>query len=1015
MRTALARTFAPGTDERMVLPTIPDHTLVQHIGRGSYGDVWLARSALGTLRAIKVVYRARFHDARPYEREFTGILKYEPLSRTHEGLVQVLHVGRNDECGYFYYVMEPADRAIELGGSAQSNDYTPRTLRSELTRRQSLTSAEAGALAARLAGALGHLHANGLVHRDVKPSNVIFVNGQPKLADIGLVTDVGEARSFVGTDGFIPPEGPGTAKADLYSLGKLLYETATGRDRLEFPQLPVNLRPSDQAEALLELNEVIIRACSPNAAQRYASAMEMQADLNLFLVGRSLRRARNLERHLARLKRVAIAACVFMTLAGVVVLLAKREERYARDREKAAEERAHSEARLRERAQSAERETQHQLYMALYEQARAMVQSGELGQRVRALDAVRRAAAISNRIELRRETISALALPDLRFEREISLPADASCAALDPEFERYAVGRGFEAVEVRDASNQKLLAELAPGSLLAATGVQWSPGGRYLAIRRQPAPRAGAADVEVWEPGRNTRVLLLQGCSHGALSFHPTLPRVLIAEAEGGVALWDLETSATLNRYSVTGRLQQVVFSPKGGEFLVQHRMLELPYRPWFTSMRDLETGTVLESALTGWIDGIAWSADGNNLAFAARRGDVVIHDRVAHTNTTVGYHKNEARTVAFSRDGAYLFSGGEEQEIICWELSTGRRVFTVGLPSAMIQFCDDDRQCVVVTRTSLLLHSFERPTVYRKLDGDLGGQLRYAAYSRDGRWLAVSGVQNLGLWEAGRETALTIVRAEHAVPIFSPDNEELLAYWGTGEFGRWRIHPGAGSTLTPLEAPFTNKLYSAGFANDALLLGVSSGIMRLRREELATGRGEFFNTGAGDAQISPDGRWTAVRNLRTQSVTVHRVMPWKDVATLPIEGRTVGHTFSPGSDELVVCTEKELIFYDTQKWQMRRRFPATLDQNMRILFAPDGRTFWLARNARIAALHDTSTFEMILPLPNGMHPLALRPDGRELVIVVDGRRLQVWNLPELNRQIRAAGVHVSPSESIVE
>jgi serine/threonine protein kinase len=67
---------------------------------------------------------------------------------------------------------------------------------------------------------LAHLHEQGLVHRDIKPSNVIFVNGVPKLSDIGVVTDAGDTQSIVGTEGYLPPEGPGTPQADIYSLGQ---------------------------------------------------------------------------------------------------------------------------------------------------------------------------------------------------------------------------------------------------------------------------------------------------------------------------------------------------------------------------------------------------------------------------------------------------------------------------------------------------------------------------------------------------------------------------------------------------------------------------------------------------------------------------------------------------------------------------------------------------------------------------------------------------------------------------
>src|SRR5215471_15290278 len=90
-------------------PNIHEHELVRRIGRGAYGEVWLARNELGGYRAVKIVYRKDFEQNRPFEREFSGIQKFEPISRSHPGLVDLLQVGRNDSAGYFYYVMELAD------------------------------------------------------------------------------------------------------------------------------------------------------------------------------------------------------------------------------------------------------------------------------------------------------------------------------------------------------------------------------------------------------------------------------------------------------------------------------------------------------------------------------------------------------------------------------------------------------------------------------------------------------------------------------------------------------------------------------------------------------------------------------------------------------------------------------------------------------------------------------------------------------------------------------------------
>ena len=90
---------------------ITDHELLRRIGGGSYGEVWLARNVVGTLRAVKIVHRKTFDNERPYEREYAGIQKFEPVSRSHEGFVDILQIGRDDAAGYFYYVMELADAA----------------------------------------------------------------------------------------------------------------------------------------------------------------------------------------------------------------------------------------------------------------------------------------------------------------------------------------------------------------------------------------------------------------------------------------------------------------------------------------------------------------------------------------------------------------------------------------------------------------------------------------------------------------------------------------------------------------------------------------------------------------------------------------------------------------------------------------------------------------------------------------------------------------------------------------
>ncbi len=342
---------------------VPDHTLIRRVGRGAYGEVWLAHNTLGTWRAVKFIRRSSFDDDRPFERELAGIQRFEPISRSHESQLNILHVGRADDG--FYYVMELADDmsgAFASGGTSAASPqslspelelesgprgtrpsekrpaetlnpdtYTPRNLRTELHLRGRLPAAECLRIGLALTTALGHLHKHGLVHRDIKPSNIVFVNGIPKLADIGLVARAEATISFVGTEGFLPPEGPGTRQADIYSLGKVLYEISTGHDRQQFPELPTNIVELPDRAELSELNEVLLKACHSDPKERYQTAAEMHADLALLESGRSVVRLRGLERQLRFVQRAGAVVTVIAGLAAGLYFWQAQQTRQVRE------------------------------------------------------------------------------------------------------------------------------------------------------------------------------------------------------------------------------------------------------------------------------------------------------------------------------------------------------------------------------------------------------------------------------------------------------------------------------------------------------------------------------------------------------------------------------------------------------------------------------------------------------------------------------------------------------------
>lgn len=314
----------------MAAPIAPaGYDLVREIGSGGFGTVWLARAQTGIWRAVKIVASASSADREAFRRELSGITRFQNATLGQPTQLAILHVEADDAQGLLRYVMELADDA---SGSVafDPTSYVPLTLKELRLRRGRMPVAEVARIGVHVARSLAFLHSKGLLHRDVKPSNIIMVGGVPKLSDLGLVTSSETAVTRIGTQGYVAPEGPGTALADLYSLGLVLFELATHQPTSQFPCLPPDLPSWPDARDFSALNDILLRACAREPSERHASAADLADDLAAFLSGRSITAIDAARR---RWKRHGLMATGALAACAVASGLALREAQVAKDRE----------------------------------------------------------------------------------------------------------------------------------------------------------------------------------------------------------------------------------------------------------------------------------------------------------------------------------------------------------------------------------------------------------------------------------------------------------------------------------------------------------------------------------------------------------------------------------------------------------------------------------------------------------------------------------------------------------
>ncbi len=254
-----------------------DLTLLQLCGSGAFGEVWLCRDISRKKLAVKIISKGRLGEF--WRRELQGVINYRTITEQTSGLLQIYHVGEDED--FFYYTMEAAD-------SLSQENYVPDTLSARLAANGPLPPETLQAVLKEIFNGIKVIHQAGFAHRDIKPDNIIFVHGKPRIGDIGLISALSATMSqLAGTLEFLPPElrssdSPDQVDrksrqgSDLYAFGKVVYCAVTGEEPQKWPAIPSGIPLSLPLKFYLRLS---MQLCDRNPARRLHSLDELEHEM----------------------------------------------------------------------------------------------------------------------------------------------------------------------------------------------------------------------------------------------------------------------------------------------------------------------------------------------------------------------------------------------------------------------------------------------------------------------------------------------------------------------------------------------------------------------------------------------------------------------------------------------------------------------------------------------------------------------------------------------------------------